>query len=144
MSTGVFRRRHRPARRPSRRFVSTKALALAAGTASFASSGPAAINVTATDASGGSTPYTYQWQRNASGGGYSNISNGGGVSGATTLSLTDGSASAGTLYGYRLVYTDNAAASVTSNAVTAQIYTGGALSGGGGFGRGGMTGGING
>jgi hypothetical protein len=116
-------------RRPVPRGV---AIALTAGTASFVSSGPTAINVTATDATGGSTPYTYQWQRNASGGGYSNISNGGGVSGATTLSLTDGSASAGTLYGYKLVYTDNAAASVTSNAVTAQIYTGGSLSGGGG------------
>ncbi len=117
------------------------AAALTAGVASFVGSGPSAILVSATDATGGTPAYTYQWQRNASGGSYSNISNGGGVSGATTLSLTDGSASAGTLYGYKLVYTDALASGATSNAVTAQIYTGGALSGGG-FGRGGMTGGI--
>ncbi len=114
-----------------RRGLAIAVSSLAAGTASFASSGPAAINVTATDASGGTAPYTYQWQRNASGGSYSNISNGGGVSGATTLSLTDGSASAGTLYGYKLVYTDGAAGTVTSNAVTAQVYSGGALAAGG-------------
>lgn len=105
---------------------------LAAGTASFVSSGPAGIAVTATDATGGTAPYTYQWQRNSGGGSYSNISNGGGVSGATTLSLTDGSAVAGTLYGYKLVYTDAAAGTATSNAVTAQVYAGGALSSGGG------------
>jgi hypothetical protein len=118
--------------------------ALAAGAASFVSSGPSAINVSATDATGGTAPYTYQWQRNSNGGAYGDISNGGGVSGATTLSLADGSASAGTLYGYKLVYTDDAAASVTSNAVTAQVYTGGALSGGGGGFNRGMNGGING
>jgi hypothetical protein len=124
--------RRQPFRPIIKTALSAGGAALAAGTASFVSSGPAAINVTATDATGGSTPYTYQWQRNADGGAYGNIANGGGVSGATTLSLTDGSASAGTLYGYKLVYTDNAAASVTSNAVTAQVYTGGALSEGGG------------
>ncbi len=108
----------------------TTLAALTAGTASFISSGPAAINVSATDATGGSTPYTYQWQRNADGGSYSNISNGGGVSGATTLTLTDGSAVAGILYGYKLVYTDALTATATSNIITAQIYTGGSLTGG--------------
>ncbi len=108
--------------------------ALVAGVASFTSSGPASIVVTAADATGGTAPYTYQWQRNASGGSYANISNGGGVTGATTRTLTDGSAVAGTLYGYKLVFTDNVSVTVTSNAVTAQIYTGGALTGGGGGG----------
>lgn len=124
---------------------STQTQPLTAGTASFVSSGTAGIVVTATDATGGTGPYTYQWQRNASGGSYSDISNGSGVSGATTLTLTDGSAVAGTLYGYKLVYTDSAGspATVTSNAVTAQVYTGGTLATGG-FGRGGMNGGING
>ncbi len=102
------------------------------GTASFVSSGPTSISITASNATGGTAPYTYQWQRNASGGSYSNISNGGGVSGATTLTLTDGSVSSGILYGYRLVYTDNASSTVTSNAVTAQAYLGGSLTGGGG------------
>jgi hypothetical protein len=65
------------------------------------------------------------------------------VSGATTLALTDGSVVAGVLYGYRIVYTDSVygtgtgpgtgtdvADSVTSNSVTAQMYPGGAISGG--------------
>jgi hypothetical protein len=118
--------------------------ALAAGTASFVHSGPAGIAVSAAVATGGTAPYTYQWQRNSGGGSYSNLTNGGGVSGATTLALTDGSAVAGTLYGYRLVVTDSSAtpATATSNAVTAQVYPGGAL-GSGGFpliGPGGLVG----
>jgi hypothetical protein len=116
-----------------RRYPFTVAAAgspLAAGAASFVSSGPAGIVVSATDATGGTAPYAYQWQRNAGGGSYSNLSNGGGVSGAATRNLTDGSASAGTLYGYRLAYTDNVSATATSNAVAAQVYTGGALTGG--------------
>jgi hypothetical protein len=103
--------------------------ALAAGTASLVHSGPAGIAVSAADATGGTGPYTYQWQRNSGGGSYSDLANGGGVTGVTTLSLTDGSAAAGTLYGYRLVYTDSAGtpATATSNAVTAQVYAGGAI-----------------
>jgi hypothetical protein len=116
-----------------RRRQSAAGAALTAGTASFVSSGPGGVAVTAADATGGTAPYTYQWERNANGGSYSNLSNGGGVGGATTRDLTDGSAAAGTLYGYRLKYTDSAGtpATVTSNAVTAQVYTGGALTGGG-------------
>lgn len=101
-----------------------------AGTASFVSSGPASIAITATDAAGGTSPYTYQWQRNEDGGSYSDLTDGGGVSGATTLDLVDGSAEAGTLYGYRLVYTDDDAATATSNVVTAQVYSGGSIGGG--------------
>lgn len=104
---------------------------LVAGAASFVSSGPSAgILVSAAGPSGGTGSYAYHWQRNASGGGYSNLSNGGGVSGATSLNLTDASGSAGTLYGYRLVSTDASSNTATSNAVTAQVYTGGALTGG--------------
>ncbi len=113
---------------------------LAAGVASFVSSSPTQILVTATDATGGTAPYTYQWQRNSNGGSYSNISNGGGVSGATTRSLTDGSVVAGILYGYRLVYTDNVSATATTSAVTAQLYSGGALGGGGSVFRSGVFG----
>jgi hypothetical protein len=111
---------------------STQTAPLAAGTASFVNSGPAGIVVSAAEATGGTSPYAKQWQRNAAGGSYSDISDGGGVSGATTLTLTDGSATAGNLYGYRIVYTDSAGtpATATSNAVTAQVYSGGALAGG--------------
>lgn len=99
---------------------------LTAGTASFVSSGPGGIAVEATDATGGTTPYTYQWERNEDGGSYSD------VSGATSLSLSDSTATTGgVLYGYRLKYTDDAAATVTSTAVTAQVYSGGALGSGG-------------
>lgn len=114
---------------PLRRRVGSSST-LTAGVASFVSSGPTAITVSATDATGGLAPYTYQWQRNTNGGSYSNISNGGGVTGATTLTLIDGSAVAGNLYGYKLVYTDSALSTDTSNVVTAQIYTGGSLGGG--------------
>ena len=131
--TRTYRPDAPPPTRRRRPFFATAAgggSSLAAGSATFVSSGPGGIAVTATDATGGTPAYTYQWQRNASGGAYSNISNGGGVSGATTRSLTDGSATAGTLYGYRLVYTDAVSATATSNAVTAQVYSGGTLSGG--------------
>jgi hypothetical protein len=104
---------------------------LIAGVASFISSGDAGISITSTDASGGSTPYTYQWQRNSDGGSYSDLTDGGGVSGATTLTLTDDSVVSDILYGYKLVFTDNSSATATSNAITAQRYNGGPLTGGG-------------
>lgn len=136
-SPGVFRRRPAsPARRRQRRgrtLATRAATALAAGTASFVSSGPGGIAVTATDATGGTPPYAYQWQRQVNGGSFSTLSNGGGVSGADTLAVTDGSATAGNLYGYRLLYQDSVPSSVTSNTASAQLYSGGALSGGGGI-----------
>lgn len=122
----------RPAAIRSRRtrFVPTAsggAPSLAAGTASFVSSGPAGISVSATDATGGTAPYTYQWERNEDGGGFAALS------GETALACTDETAvTEGVLYGYRLVYTDDVAAQVTSNTVTAEVYDGGPLVGGGG------------
>ena len=118
--------------------------ALTAGTATFDSSGPSGISISSTAATGGTSPYSYQWKRNANGGSFSNLSNGGGVTGATTLSLVDGSATGGTLYGYKCDQTDSAGspATVTTNTVTAQIYSGGALSGGGLMFVGGMTAGL--
>lgn len=106
---------------------------LAAGVASFVSSGTAGIVGTATEATGGTSPYSHQWQRNTDGGSYSNLSDGGGVSGAATLNIADGSAVAGHLCGYELVYTDSAGtpATATSNAFTAQVYAGGPLTAGG-------------
>lgn len=105
---------------------------ISAGTASFLASGPAGITMEATDASGGTAPYTYQWQRNEDGGSYSDLTDGGGVSGATTLELVDGSAVEDVLYRYKLVYTDDDSATATSNVVTAQIYSGGSIGGGSG------------
>ena len=110
--------------------VTTQYTPLAAGTATFISTGPATtgISVSATAATNGSgSGPTYQWQRNTDSGTYSNLS------GATSLSLTDTTAVSGHLYGYQCVQTrgtDN----VTTNAITAQIYNGGSLSGGSTFG----------
>lgn len=154
---GVFRRAYRPPpRRQTRRgrWPGSITAALAAGTASLANSGPSGISLTATDATGGVPSYTYQWQRSDNGGSYANISNGGGVTGATTLSLFDGSATVGNEYSYKVVYTDTLTNTATSNAVGPLIvYTGGTVdtgtstsgtaSYGGRFDRG-MTGGING
>lgn len=129
---GVYRAQRVPWQRRRRRRVPFGASAvLASGTASFVSSGPSSIVVTSSDATGGTPSYSYQWQRNANGGAFGDIANGGGVSGATSLTLTDGSATAGTLYGYRLATTDGAASQVTTNEITAQIYTGGSLTAGG-------------
>lgn len=119
----VFRPRTIRQKPRRRRWVATKAgAALSAGTASFVSSGPAGIAVSATDASGGSSPYSYQWERNEDGGSFSNLS------GETALACTDETATTpDVLYGYRLKYTDNAAATIRSNTVTAEVYDGGAI-----------------
>ncbi len=121
--------------RPHRVFIGKAVLPpppITAGVASFVSSGVAGIIMTATEASGGTGPYTHQWQRNAAGGSYTDIANGGGVTGATTLTITDGSAVAGILYGYRVRYTDAVFATALSNEPTAQLYSGGGLGSGGG------------
>lgn len=97
---------------------------LTAGTASFVSSGPAGISVSATAPTGGSGALSYQWERNADGGAYAD------VAGATGLSLTDSTATTvGVLYGYRLKQT-RGSDTVTTNVVTSQVYSGGALTGG--------------
>lgn len=97
---------------------------LTAGTASFVSSGPDGISVESDSPAGGVAPYTYQWERSTtSGSGFSNLS------GATSLTHTDTTASPGTLYYYRLVVTDDDLDTATSNEVSAQIYEGGPLTG---------------
>lgn len=109
---------------------STATGALAAGTASYDSGGPAGgspfLKLTATDATGGTAPYSYQWRRSVDGGSYAD------VAGATTRTLTDTAVSAGHTYAYRLRYTDSAGTPATadSGAISAQVYTGGALAGG--------------
>lgn len=132
---------HLPPKRIQRRrlrFVPSNPAPLVAGTASFVSSGPAGIAVTSTAPTGGAGGGpTYQWERNADGGSF------GDLSGATSLSLSDTTAGAGVLYGYRLKQT-RGVTTVTTNTITAQVYTGGSLTAGGGRFRRGMGGGING
>lgn len=101
----------------------TPAAALVAGTVVFSSSSPTTIVMTeSVAASGGVGGITRQWQRNDNGGAYSNLS------GQTGATCTDSaSLVVGHLYGYRVVYTDSGSNTATSNAVTAQLYTGGAI-----------------
>lgn len=85
-----------------------------AGVASTVSAGNTIASVTSTDATGGTSPYTYQWQRSTtSGSGFSN------VSGATSLTLNDTGLTNETTYYYRIVFTDATASTVTSNETSA-------------------------
>jgi hypothetical protein len=97
----------------------------------FGSSGPGGITLSGSAASGGTAPYSYQWYRDTSGSNFTpgarNI-----LTGKTSLSSwTDTTVSAGTLYYYKIVATDSASATATSSAQAAQVYQGGAISGGG-------------
>jgi hypothetical protein len=126
--------------------VTNNSTALAPGVVSLVSSGPgsAGIVVTATEATGGTGPYAHQWEVSDNGGAFGNATNGSGVSGATTLTLTFAATTAvvGHKYQFRLKYTDAASAVVRSGATTDLIvYTGGALTGGGSRLQGILTGG---
>lgn len=95
---------------------------LVAGTASFVHSGPGGISVLAPAPTGGTgTGPTYQWERNANGGSYSDLA------GATALALDDTTAmTEGVLYGYRCKQA-RGTDTVTTNVVTAQVYPGGSI-----------------
>lgn len=89
---------------------------LTAGTATAGLANGWLVTATATDASGGTSPYTYQWQRSARGAGtWSDIT------GQTTLSLIDRTVTASTNYDYRLRYTDGASAQVFSNTLQIDV-----------------------
>lgn len=90
--------------------------ALASGTASGSGTGSTTASVSVTAATGGTSPYTYQWYRSTSSG----FTPGGGniVSGATSLTLNDTGLSPSTTYYYKVISTDNVAATVTSAQVT--------------------------
>ena len=99
--------------------------AIAAGAASLTYSGPAVISLSATAPATPNGAVTYQWQRSPAG-----ASTWASVSGATTLSLTDATVVAGTLYDYRLQQTDATPTTVNTSVITAQTYSGGAVGGG--------------
>jgi hypothetical protein len=102
---------------------------LTPGTAEATASGNASAVVEASDATGGTEPYVYQWQRSlTAGSGFANVSTGYGFD---SLILVDAGLTNGVTYHYRLRYTDAAAAVVYSNEVdvvpasTAPITTAG-------------------
>lgn len=110
---GVYRQRPRFVRaRRFRQVYGAAAAALVAGSASLSTKGTTTAGLTATDASGGTAPYSYQWEYQTNGGGFSNFS------GATSLTLNATGLTDATQYGFRLKYTDAAAATATSNTVT--------------------------
>jgi len=85
----------------------------AVGPASFSSADASTINMTATAASGGAGGYTYQWYRST----LVDLRRAGNIlSGATALTLADSvSLVANTPYYYKLIATDSALATATSN-----------------------------
>jgi len=90
-------------------FAATPAV-LAPGSISETGYTATTANLAATDASGGTTPYTYQWYRSTASG----FTPGGGNirSGATSLTINDTGLTTGTTYYYVLGYTDAASALV--------------------------------
>jgi lysophospholipase L1-like esterase len=92
--------------------------ALTAGTSSSSGITANSATVTNSGASGGTSPYTYQWYRSTTSGFTPNSGNL--VSGATSLTLNDTGLSASTTYYYVLVATDSvsAAADSTQLAIT--------------------------
>lgn len=91
--------------------------ALTAGVASLTGRGTTSASFSATDASGGTVTYTYQWKRRvAAAGSYGN------VTGATTKTLSDTGLTPGTSYFYKLTYTDSGGGSVDSNEVGVRTW----------------------
>lgn len=81
---------------------------LAAGSISLVSATSSTLVLLATNATGGTSPYTYQWARSISAlGPFADV-------GTNSLSLTNSGLSASTTYYFRLTYTDGASATVTA------------------------------
>lgn len=92
----------------------------------FTASGPGGITCAESAApTGGTPPFTRQWQRSDNGGAYADLA------GQTGTSLTDATAVAGVAYRYRLHYTDAGTGDLFSNEVGPLVlYNGGTLGGG--------------
>ncbi len=91
---------------------SVSAFAIAAPTATLTRATPTQVELTSTAGAGGTSP---QWSRSTSAGsGFSNLSNGSGISGATSADLVDGSSgiAAGTRYYYKVTYATSGASNV--------------------------------
>jgi hypothetical protein len=97
--------------------VTTKA-DLAAGSATVSSFTPTTVYITAGDATGGVTPYSYQWYRSTASG-----SIGAAVAGQTTLSLIDPGRTASTTYYYTLRYTDSSSTPRTKDSAQVAVTT---------------------
>lgn len=83
--------------------------ALAAGAITFTSATPTQVDLSSAVATGGTSPYSYQWQRATSANGsYSDLS------GETSTTLSDDTLTPGTKYWYRMKVTDSAGSPATA------------------------------
>jgi hypothetical protein len=89
-------------------------MSLTAGAISLVQNSPTSPKLAATAATGGTGPYTQQWYRSQTSG----FTPGGGniIAGATALTLSDSGLVPGSLYYYKVVYTDTGASNVTVTA----------------------------
>jgi hypothetical protein len=97
--------------------ATTDADSLVAGTATAASAGETSVSLSATVASGGTAPYTYQWHFSTSPG--FTPSGGNAIAGFTSLSETHTGRTTDVTYYYKLVATDDVSATATSNETSA-------------------------
>lgn len=98
---------------------------LTAGSISLTSKTDTTVNLSCTAATGGTSPYTYQWYRSTSSGftpGAGNI-----LSGQTSLTLADTGLTASTTYYYKVVATDSAAATATTSQLAVTTNTAAAV-----------------
>lgn len=89
---------------------------LAAGTVTLGTVNPFVVCATATAASGGTPPYSYQWQRSPRDAG-----TWGNLSGQTSLTLRDRTVTPGTQYDYRLLVTDDEEETAASNVIQPNV-----------------------
>lgn len=95
--------------------------ALVSGTTSLTSTSATTITLGTTAATGGTSPYTYQWYRSTTSG--FTPAAGNALAGKTATTCADATATRGVMYYYKVVATDSAGspASVTSNQTAAAI-----------------------
>jgi len=96
-------------------------MSFAAGALSKVLVGQTTASLSSAAATGGSSPYTYQWYRSTTNGfspGAGNL-----VSGATALTLLDSGLTPGTTYYYVVVVTDTGNSNVTTNSSQLTVAT---------------------
>lgn len=96
-------------------------MGLTAGAISLVSKSDTKATVSSAVATGGTTPYSYQWYRSTTSG----FSPGGGniVSGATSLQLADSGLIPNTTYYYVMVATDSAGTPATADSAQLEVLT---------------------
>lgn len=96
-------------------------MSLAAGALTKVAVSSTTASVSSAVATGGTTPYSYQWYRDISSG----FSPGGGniIAGATALTLNDSGLTPGTQYYYKVVVTDSAGTPATANSAALNVAT---------------------